>query len=773
VKFRDQVRAGDTLLAVEKKLASDPRILRQLDALSERIFTIDARESPADEFRRELSGQKTRFMTAIQDSHLDSVEELAARYRRLALSFSKYTRQWGGVYTSSEATKEQQMIFGGWEDVGRLARDIRDLIEKAAESEDPRILRSVIALPVQICASAIREGDHYLFQEFAFAPIWLYGLGQKKDSRNGAALAKASLEQPDELAKYAIVGALRNGETPSSNLPDLMEFAMEILMVFQGLLKCALDRTDVFSFSECLQHASGLLGDERSDYDSFAESKTTEERDVELTGRQVREQAPSLSRQDLLARIDRLIKQRIQELLFGVASFVLSKSRVAQGNSQLKAMLDAALQHLSRDLPTLTRVMMRSDSDGIEDYWHWYLWDLQTTGQVQSIDVSRKFTDLYCVAVLRRLGEIHDTDVSQLKLPHSRSIGYLVGKDGPVTTLLKEIEQSSSKWNYIVSDKAVEAIPLFRKLLDTARLEQERDEKQRLRLLQISPTKVIEFTKRVTRSFRQYAHVRQIIIQHQLYVDKTRESSAGAPERKGWNRLDDKGAFISKPDVEYVDWGVWYGMSLGISENSHLFSEIMKDCVLIPIEEMDRRANELFRTEDPLMIATPRAATWLWRTSPFKPKWQLRNPAPEVDSFSGFYYASEDSGRKKPIPVYVVPHESEQNKPESMVLLLDAKKLGHLVQYSPLSSNESASNESASNVYENMLYVCVRSFSEDESAVKRLTDSPPEWLSKLGDTKAQVDHLTEHVWVQVFERYEWKRHENFQGYRIDVLETMP
>jgi hypothetical protein len=98
------------------------------------------------------------------------------------------------------------------------------------------------------------------------------------------------------------------------------------------------------------------------------------------------------------------------------------------------------------------------------------------------------------------------------------------------------------------------------------------------------------------------------------------------------------------------------------------------------------------------------------------------------------------------------------------ILILNKAKFGTLVQYSPLNEGENI------DLVKENLFINIQSFSEDEELMKEFIDKPTDWLKKKGDENKQRAYLKERVIIQVLERFEFKKHEEFEGYVVKLKE---
>jgi len=61
----------------------------------------------------------------------------------------------------------------------------------------------------------------------------------------------------------------------------------------------------------------------------------------------------------------------------------------------------------------------------------------------------------------------------------------------------------------------------------------------------------------------------------------------------------------------------------------------------------------------------------------------------------------------------------------------------------------------------------VRAFSEDIDLMDRFLEKPPKWLKELGIKDKQKEYLEEKVLLEILERFEFKKHDYFEGVKIE------
>jgi len=273
----------------------------------------------------------------------------------------------------------------------------------------------------------------------------------------------------------------------------------------------------------------------------------------------------------------------------------------------------------------------------------------------------------------------------------------------------------------------------------------------------ISQKRAEEFKKEVLKSFYDSANLRDVFTKYfKAYEDKTKEGVLGKKERFGIIVVYDKASFFDEWHVPYVGWGKNYGRDLASGESSHLLDEIAKDCQEISREDFEGMLLKFKNPKDIVILATNIA---FWRffedSKKFKPKWYRNVKQLEVKGFGGWY---DFDGQL--IPVF----ETYHHKIKKQVLILNKNKIGGLIQLSPLNEGEDK------NLVKDIFYINVQAFSENNDLMEQFIKKPPEWLKKIGSEQEQREHLQERVLIHIFERFEYNKPKDFEGYKLLLKE---
>ncbi len=276
---------------------------------------------------------------------------------------------------------------------------------------------------------------------------------------------------------------------------------------------------------------------------------------------------------------------------------------------------------------------------------------------------------------------------------------------------------------------------------------------------QMSQKKISEFKDEVIKGFNESIILRDIFKYYNLFQNEIGEKYNGKIDRFGINMVDDKAAFFDEWHVHYADWGVNYGRNLASGENSLLFENIASQCKEIKESEFEKILVQFQDLSDAIIFATNIMLYKFFENSKnFKPKWHRETLQLDIKGFEGYYSFSG-----KDIPIFETYHKNI----DKQILVLNKAKLGTLIQYSPL--NEGESEELKKGIF----YINVQAFSENKELMDKSIQKAPEWLQKIGNEEKQRDRLQEMVLIHIFERFEYSKPKEFEGYSLREVAEKP
>lgn len=758
-KFHDLVdEEHNTLICIDKNLIKDEALLLKLDTLVKQAFVIKKDDNFAEEVRYEISGLKDQFITAINNKQLGKIEELIKLYIRLAEGFLELITKCGGGYSFEQAQKERHALFAGWKEVRWLSSDIKELFEKAMETHDKEIIRNIAYLPIAIARRAIDYKDHYLFQEFIWFAEFLYIYAKKEQDKDLKELMiDRSWRYLKEISSTYVEAKLRRYDLSDEELKTLKDFAVYFFVIFQNLLKRAFKNKDFESFEIFKSATLGLFGYFKPS-ESLQNAKDLKWRLEKLkpTSSQKKELENLLQRQEFMEEIEEEIKNRRSQMLFGLTSWILDEFSRNKTDELTRRFYNSIQNIFPSKLEDFTQIFLSAHSFDVEDFWGWGFWEIKTEGKMQSIQVLEKLERFYAVKALSILAAKTDEEIRKIELPYNRDLAYLAEGTRDLMKILDNISASPENWRFVLSENAIRKVSSLKELLKKAKEAQEKEEIEFKRKSPISQKKVNEFKTSVVSGFYESVVIRDIFGYYGLYQDETKESFEGEKSRFGINIVEDKAIFFEDWYVHYVDRGKYYGRDLASGENSCLLDEIANHCQEITEEEFEDKLAKSENTKDIILFATNGA---LWRffknSKNFKPKWYKDIPQLDVKGFEGWY-----KFKGQFIPIF----EAYPRKIGKKIFILNKARLGSLVQYSPLNKGEDEK------LLKDIFYMNIQAFSENSELMKNFIEKPPGWLRELGDEQKQREHLQERVRIQIFERFEYKKSEEFEGYLLKLKE---
>lgn len=250
----------------------------------------------------------------------------------------------------------------------------------------------------------------------------------------------------------------------------------------------------------------------------------------------------------------------------------------------------------------------------------------------------------------------------------------------------------------------------------------------------ISEDKVREFKEHFSKGYYDNAVFRSVFKNFSLI--KHAPKDRGKVVSLGYNRIEDKEAFIKDWHVQYSNWGEHYGQGLASAEDISISNAIIKASVSLdkPLDVFLKN----YQGKTPIILGQHAAIFNLTHLKQFVPKYRLNKPM-KIVGFSGYYKA----GRLK-LPVIEYFNQNGKHE-EDFLLMVNINKLGKLIQLPPLKD----SNE---DIVDGLLFEIV-SFSENSDAINNFIKSPPPWLKEKGDTQQQTDFLKKKVVIRVQERF--------------------
>lgn len=277
------------------------------------------------------------------------------------------------------------------------------------------------------------------------------------------------------------------------------------------------------------------------------------------------------------------------------------------------------------------------------------------------------------------------------------------------------------------------------------------------RMGKISQKKVEEFKEGVLKGFDEATKLRDIFKDYlETYENRVKEKNVSIKNCFRINTIDHKAAFFDEWHIQYHGWGENYGRELAEIEDTYLLDKISAECKEIQKDEFVPTL-EKFKNPDNIIIFTTSIGIYRFfeESNRYVPKWKKGTEQITVGSFIGWY-----EFKQLLIPVFHTFH----HRINKQILILDKTKIGKLIQLTPLTDEDDA------NKLKDIFYINIQAFSEDEKLMQEFLKNPPVWLRNYGEESKQKEMLLERVLVQIFEKFEYKKSDDFEGYRLMLKE---
>jgi len=270
----------------------------------------------------------------------------------------------------------------------------------------------------------------------------------------------------------------------------------------------------------------------------------------------------------------------------------------------------------------------------------------------------------------------------------------------------------------------------------------------------ISQKKIDDFKQEVLKSFYKSADIRDIFINYlKSYDNQLKGKNECETEHFGIEVIVDKACFFDEWYINFGDLGESYGRDLALGESSFFLNELVQNCRTITSEEFDDILKNADIIDESVILAVNAHPILFFKDSAnFKSKAQITNYL-NIKSFEGFYILHGQS-----IPVFEV-YSADKGR---YFLIVNKKSFGQLVQSSPLSKGEDEQ------LVIDIFYMDVQEVMQNRGLGEQFLKQPPEWLQKVGDEKEQHEHLKTRAYVQILEKFEFRKSHNFKGYKFSL-----
>lgn len=770
-KFGEQIykeslfaASGQTVLAIHKDLASDERLLAAIRQRVSQTFRLTKTEPGSFAFRREMQRTKDQLIASIRSKALGAVAELSQTYLEVAEEFLETLNQLGGSYTAEQAEKERGNIFAGWNEIGWLSTDLRELLPLAAESDNIDIIGDIAFLPFAIGTRAVIASDHLLFQEFIPFASQIYYLAAQKSEGSPVRnfMSDRAWRYLKEICEFYILPiGLEVGGKPVDFI-QAKDFALFSFKVFQDILKAAYDADDIKTFEKVLEQMRELFA-----YINPSEDPRSSEILKLLIQHAQDEADKEILREELIAQqvkedaFEEIIIGR-EVALFGFASYLLERCALEPKTAKNRKFYHAIESYLPTNLIRLTSIFDKAKSTRLS-YLNWTRWDIHPEGKAYFVDSDSKPNRLYWLRALKILAASANGKASK-PLPLGEAVRTLLPQSGDrgLPAVIAPLDQDENQGKFLGAEE-ISKTEIFRELLrDAVRRAALRDEDEVINA-PLDTGKLTAFYRNVVISRGEHSRLRPLLkaagslIEHKTPAGKKLQSW-------GFNQLDDKGAFVLNSRVSFPSWGEGYGRGLARSEDKLGFEKMLRWAskkIEVNAPELIEAIKQTVEEENfrnPIILHS--LLMFFERLSfrddnPFFSKYRKDCPNTEFSQLPGFTGVLKLADRNIPINAVFV----EQSELRGHLLIADLDRFARWQQF------PAVDEPGEEQFLHDSLFIRVADLNVDDALRKKILEDNPEYLHDQPDKER---YLRTRVVVKVFEKFSFDVVDNSAGTAIRV-----
>lgn len=330
------------------------------------------------------------------------------------------------------------------------------------------------------------------------------------------------------------------------------------------------------------------------------------------------------------------------------------------------------------------------------------------------------------------------------------SLVKIINKLKEQTRTLKTLRFDVTRLNETIDNKLIT-------FLQSLKPQVEQRIKSIVRKQGTSLKKVEEFKEHLINSFNEMVVMKNICKHYNLYKDETNEELR-QDRCFGFSIVFDKAAFFEEWYMDYTNTGTDYGRNIASSEDLYIISNIASHCTEIEAGNLEKIVERFNDLSDVIIIAKNIFVPKAFESKEFKSRWNSDVTPIKITGFEEWYTTNAQN-----IPVF---QRYCANDKEKIILVLDVSRLGKLIQYSPIDE------EKIEEFRKGIFHISVQAFSENQKLIEKFLENPNllDGLVDKGDKAQQREYLEEKVLIKVSERFEFKRHEKFEGYLMKLAD---
>jgi len=355
VKMYDEIQYTDKLFIITPIRELSKYQIIEIEALfsqARKIFSISKKENLQVKARYEILKIKQKCLDGISNENAIEVKNSIDFYLELINELYEFHKNMNIVFEGKNANDEAQSFFDPLFQLDWLVKDIRVIYKAGVLNSNSEINLLIIHLPIKIARNAIAKKDHLFFNSFIRFQSSLYYYYSKQKLKSKLIFDRL-FRHLTETASYFISPLISESK---DNIKHFYSYSDEIFLQFNYILKSTITNFSLSDFKVFLKKVNSLFN-----Y-------------IDLSNLSYEEQDA----------VHSYIKNRNDELFFGLASWITYKLEVHNNDEELKTLklfYSEVEKFITTDFKKFSELFLQCLKKNDSDFWGWDTWILMEKGE--------------------------------------------------------------------------------------------------------------------------------------------------------------------------------------------------------------------------------------------------------------------------------------------------------------------------------------------------------------------------------------------------------
>jgi len=712
IKAGDPIKKGDPLLSFSEQLQINEILKEKLQDQLNNLIQVE-RLTVVDVVRDEIEGHRDKVKQLIKEKNIFQLEKYFNLYFDLVKEFlHQISQPQYGQYSYEESKKEMNSIptkeHEGWPPLIWLKDHIMDFFENSIELNSNKIYKDVQWFSYHLIDLAQEKNDHLIFREALF--LWLRQLYY---------LSECNFKDKEEQMKnhvnffkeYAISLIFSNIRESNNALSKKGSYAIHLLEIIKNMFECLLKRELHFLLNNFLEIIIKIVND-----------------DDGLAGQSINVMKIFTQDNSIFEDQSSYRSRKLQFLFgFGVCLEQLkSKKSSISTLTEFKELQKSVEDPLPILLKEYLKIYPLISNKNVNQFWHWSFFNMPLNMEVR-VSNWEKYRNMYFFKLLSKIPEyeFESLDINQLDpiiLSSLESLGSLTlnGNSQIITPTIKEFFKKITKYQH----------------------------QQRVKYIgqmELNKNKVQHFINVFSDEFKKTANFRKIFKTKICEYKKGQQSPVFSI-----NYIDSKEYFISD-NRELNLWrqnnlnSIPLSCSQGFTraEDKFLINEIIENCkknkTNLNYKEFKKSLinSEEWGDHSMLIINHRKFYNKLYKDQNLKLEINYSNA-----------FLKQHSLKLKNKNIYCIL--TNQSQIDSAIAIFNVEKLPALEMFDP-SPEENGELFAFQFLKDIGISIGIGDFAHNNKLMNSTLNTPPDWLTKMGDKEKQKEYLVQHVNLKIFQ----------------------